>query len=162
MIYIIVTCALHLYLLTVRHGIDFREALRQGVGSAVAFSMTGVVIWPVLALLSYHLRVRWDCPRISLHHDTYTTFSYSFLTSQRSNRFVGPKIYSAVLVYDIRYRSGTRLTRRLLLALRRQIRFHMGGGTGILLMSSADQLASLGWMATALLPKTRGRLTQGF
>jgi hypothetical protein len=97
MIYIIVTCALHFYILTVRHGINFREALKQGVGSAVAFSMTCVVIWPVLALLSYHLRVRWDHPRISLHHDTYTAFSYSFLTSQRSNRFVGLKIYSEVL-----------------------------------------------------------------
>lgn len=57
MIYILVTCALHLYLLTVRQKIDFREALKQGPGSAVAFSMTIVVIWPVLALLSYHLRL---------------------------------------------------------------------------------------------------------
>lgn len=57
MLYIIVTSALHLYFLTVRRNINFREALKHGVGSAVAFSITLVVIWPVLALLSYHLRV---------------------------------------------------------------------------------------------------------
>lgn len=57
MIYILVTCTLHLYLLTVRGNISFRDALKKGAGSAVAFSMAIVVIWPVLALLSYHLRV---------------------------------------------------------------------------------------------------------
>lgn len=57
MVYIIVTCALHLYFLTVRRNIGFRGALEQGPGSAVGFSISVVVIWPVLALLSYHLRV---------------------------------------------------------------------------------------------------------
>lgn len=55
--YIIVTCALHLYFLTVRWNMSFREALEKGAGSAVAFSISVVVIWPVLALLTYHLRV---------------------------------------------------------------------------------------------------------
>jgi len=59
MLYIIVTCALHLYFLTVRRNIGFREALEHGAGSAVGFSISLVVIWPVLALLSYHLRVRF-------------------------------------------------------------------------------------------------------
>lgn len=57
MMYIIVTCALHLYFLTTRRHISFRKALEEGAGSAVAFSMSLVVIWPVLALLSYHLRL---------------------------------------------------------------------------------------------------------
>lgn len=57
MIYIVVTCALHIYFLTVRRNIGFPKALEQGAGSAVAFSISIVVIWPVLALLSYHLRV---------------------------------------------------------------------------------------------------------
>jgi len=56
-IYIIVTSALHLYFLTVRRKINLREALRQGAGSAVVFSISIVVIWPVLALLTYHLRL---------------------------------------------------------------------------------------------------------
>ena len=60
MVYIIVTCALHLYFLTVRHNIGFHKALDQGAGSAVAFSMSIIVIWPVFALLSYHLRVCWE------------------------------------------------------------------------------------------------------
>lgn len=58
--YIIVTCALHLYFLTTQRHIGFRKALGQGAGSAVAFSISVVVIWPVLALLSYHLRVCWE------------------------------------------------------------------------------------------------------
>jgi len=57
MTYIIVTCALHLYFLAVRRKIDFREALKQGPGSAVAFAISVIVLWPVLALLSYHLRL---------------------------------------------------------------------------------------------------------
>ena len=65
MTYIIVTCALHLYFLTVQRKIDFREALKQGPGSAVAFSISAIVLWPVLALLSYHLRVCWEYSRIS-------------------------------------------------------------------------------------------------
>lgn len=57
LILIICTSALHLYLLTRREGIDFRHALRKGAGSAVAFCMSICVIWPVAALMSYHMRL---------------------------------------------------------------------------------------------------------
>ena len=81
MIYIIVTCALHLYFLTIRREIDLREALKQGAGSAVAFSMSVVVIWPVLALLSYHLRVCRNSFRLLWFCDANApSFSYSSST----------------------------------------------------------------------------------
>ncbi|TFY50199.1 hypothetical protein EVG20_g11661, partial [Dentipellis fragilis] len=54
---VIVTSALHLYLLTRVDGVGFRHALSEGAGSAVAFSLSIVVVWPVAALLSYHLRL---------------------------------------------------------------------------------------------------------
>jgi palmitoyltransferase ZDHHC9/14/18 len=57
LILIICTSALHLYLLTRREEIGFRHALRKGAGSAVAFCMSICVIWPVAALMSYHMRV---------------------------------------------------------------------------------------------------------
>ncbi|KAF5315930.1 hypothetical protein D9611_005011 [Ephemerocybe angulata] len=56
-ILVIVTAALHLYYLTVWQRYTFKEALSQGAGSAVGFCLAIVVIWPVGALLSYHLRV---------------------------------------------------------------------------------------------------------
>jgi len=89
MVYIIVTCALHLYFLTVRRNIGLREALKHGAGSAVGFSISLVVIWPVLALLSYHLRVRWEPFSDLQWGDTDTAFSYSSSTSRRLNRSVG-------------------------------------------------------------------------
>jgi hypothetical protein len=52
-----VTSALHLYLLTRREHISFGRALGKGAGSAVAFSMSVCVIWPVVALLTYHMRL---------------------------------------------------------------------------------------------------------
>ncbi|KAF9558017.1 hypothetical protein CPC08DRAFT_743462 [Agrocybe pediades] len=54
---IIVTSGLHLYLLTRREHLSFRHALSSGVGSAVVFCMAISVIWPVAALLSYHVRL---------------------------------------------------------------------------------------------------------
>ncbi|TFK42307.1 DHHC palmitoyltransferase-domain-containing protein [Crucibulum laeve] len=57
LILIIVTSALHLFLLTRRENLDFRNALGRGAGSAVAFCLAIAVIWPVAALLSYHMRL---------------------------------------------------------------------------------------------------------
>ena len=37
---------------------SFRKALRENIGAAVAFCMALIVIWPILALLTYHMRVR--------------------------------------------------------------------------------------------------------
>ncbi|KZT09632.1 uncharacterized protein LAESUDRAFT_722601 [Laetiporus sulphureus 93-53] len=60
LILVICTTAVHLYLLTrAPFHLDFRKALQttQGSGSAAAFMMSILVIWPVLALLLYHLRL---------------------------------------------------------------------------------------------------------
>lgn len=57
LILIISTSALHLYLLTSRGNLDFRHALKQGAGSAVAFCLSILIIWPVAALLLYHMRL---------------------------------------------------------------------------------------------------------
>ncbi|KAG2365748.1 DHHC palmitoyltransferase-domain-containing protein [Suillus spraguei] len=54
---VICTSALHLYLLTRRDGIKFSGALKEGAGSAVAFLLAITVIWPVTALLVYHMRL---------------------------------------------------------------------------------------------------------
>ncbi|EIN07178.1 zf-DHHC-domain-containing protein [Punctularia strigosozonata HHB-11173 SS5] len=54
---VIVTSALHLWWLTRRDHVNFQHALREGAGSAVAFCLSIVVIWPVTALLIYHLRL---------------------------------------------------------------------------------------------------------
>lgn len=54
---VICTSALHLYLLIHRDGIEFSSALKKGTGSAVAFSLAIIVIWPVTALLVYHMRL---------------------------------------------------------------------------------------------------------
>ncbi|CDO73556.1 hypothetical protein BN946_scf185014.g26 [Trametes cinnabarina] len=60
LILVICTTALHLYLLTRKFHMSFGQAIgtSQGIGSAVAFCISILVIWPVLALLSYHLRIR--------------------------------------------------------------------------------------------------------
>ncbi|KAF8197549.1 DHHC palmitoyltransferase-domain-containing protein [Pholiota molesta] len=58
LVLIIVTSALHLFFLTRREHVEFKHALGQGAGSAVAFCMSISVIWPVGALLSYHMRIR--------------------------------------------------------------------------------------------------------
>ncbi|KAI0333522.1 hypothetical protein GY45DRAFT_1244428 [Cubamyces sp. BRFM 1775] len=59
LILVICTSAIHLYLLTRKYNLSFRQGLRtsQGIGSAVAFLISIIVIWPVLALLSYHFRL---------------------------------------------------------------------------------------------------------
>ncbi|KAK7054696.1 Eukaryotic peptide chain release factor GTP-binding subunit [Paramarasmius palmivorus] len=59
LILIICTTALHLYLLTQREHISFRKAIgrREGAGSAAAFALSVLVIWPVAALFSYHVRL---------------------------------------------------------------------------------------------------------
>ncbi|KAJ7510016.1 DHHC palmitoyltransferase-domain-containing protein [Mycena galericulata] len=57
LVLVIVTAALHLYLLTRWEGLDFKGALRHGAGSAVAFCLAIAVIWPVAALMSYHMRL---------------------------------------------------------------------------------------------------------
>ncbi|KAI6022731.1 DHHC palmitoyltransferase-domain-containing protein [Pisolithus marmoratus] len=54
---VICTSGIHLYLLTRRSHEDFRHALADGLGSAIAFSLSIVVIWPVTALLAYHMRL---------------------------------------------------------------------------------------------------------
>lgn len=54
---VIVTAALHLYILTRREHISFRTTLSRAPGSAVVFSLGIVVIWPLLALMSFHVRV---------------------------------------------------------------------------------------------------------
>ncbi|KAK7693746.1 hypothetical protein QCA50_003318 [Cerrena zonata] len=60
LVLVICTTAIHLWLLTRhRYGLSFKQALgtSQGIGSAVAFMMSILVIWPVSALLAYHLRL---------------------------------------------------------------------------------------------------------
>ncbi|KAJ7172333.1 DHHC palmitoyltransferase-domain-containing protein [Mycena filopes] len=53
---VIVTSGIHLYLLA-RHGNGFKHALSHGAGSAVVFCLAIAVIWPVAALLTYHMRL---------------------------------------------------------------------------------------------------------
>jgi len=57
LILVIITSALHLFLLTRREHISFQHALGKGVGSAVVFCLSISVIWPVAALLTYHMRL---------------------------------------------------------------------------------------------------------
>ncbi|KAI0093513.1 DHHC palmitoyltransferase-domain-containing protein [Irpex rosettiformis] len=60
LILIICTTAIHLWLLTRgQFNLTFRQALAtsQGVGSAVVFSLSILVIWPVTALFAYHARL---------------------------------------------------------------------------------------------------------
>ncbi|EGN95508.1 hypothetical protein SERLA73DRAFT_113091 [Serpula lacrymans var. lacrymans S7.3] len=56
---IICTAAIHIYLVTRREHVDFKEALSKGTGagSAVVFILSIVVILPVTALLGYHVRL---------------------------------------------------------------------------------------------------------
>jgi palmitoyltransferase ZDHHC9/14/18 len=54
---VIVTSAIHLYELTRRDHISFGRALGRGAGSAVAFSLSVVVIWPLVGLAAYHTRL---------------------------------------------------------------------------------------------------------
>lgn len=54
---VICTSAIHLYLLTRRNHENFRRAVANGLGSAIAFSLSIIVVWPVTALLAYHMRL---------------------------------------------------------------------------------------------------------
>lgn len=60
LVLVICTTAIHLWLLTTsKYGLSFHQAVAtpQGVGSAVAFCMSILVVWPVSALLFYHARL---------------------------------------------------------------------------------------------------------
>lgn len=76
---IIVTSALHLFFLTRKEHMDFKHALSQGAGSAVAFCMSISVIWPVGALLSYHMRV-------SAFFDTFLTVFFPAYQKRKETR----------------------------------------------------------------------------
>ncbi|KAI0256647.1 DHHC palmitoyltransferase-domain-containing protein [Lactifluus subvellereus] len=54
---VIVTSALHLSMLTREKHAQLRDVLGKGVGSTVAFCLAITVIWPVSALLIYHVRL---------------------------------------------------------------------------------------------------------
>ena len=54
---VIVSSAIHLWLLAQRNTWSFAHALREGAGSAVCFSLAIILIWPVGALFSYHVRL---------------------------------------------------------------------------------------------------------
>ncbi len=56
-IYTVVFAALHYAILCSREGISFRQALARSPESAVSFAIGVVVVWPMMALLGYHLRV---------------------------------------------------------------------------------------------------------
>ncbi|KAF9514443.1 hypothetical protein BS47DRAFT_1452890 [Hydnum rufescens UP504] len=56
-IYIIVTSALHIYFLARGDHHRFRGAISASPGTAVVFALSAVCIWPVLTLLSYHIRL---------------------------------------------------------------------------------------------------------
>ncbi|KAF7305047.1 hypothetical protein MKEN_01219700 [Mycena kentingensis (nom. inval.)] len=57
LVLIISTSAIHLALLTTREHISFRQALKEGAGSAVVFLLSILVFWPVTLLLMYHMRL---------------------------------------------------------------------------------------------------------
>lgn len=57
LILLIVTSALQLYFLTRWQHLSFGGALQRTPGTAVVFALALIVIWPVAALLSYHLRL---------------------------------------------------------------------------------------------------------
>lgn len=56
LILVICTSALHLSLLS-KEGVNFKHALRLGAGSAVGFCLSILAMWPVGALLTYHIRL---------------------------------------------------------------------------------------------------------
>ncbi|KAI0032270.1 DHHC palmitoyltransferase-domain-containing protein [Vararia minispora EC-137] len=57
LVLVIVSSAVHLWLLTQRDALSFAAAARHGAGSAVAFCVAIVIFWPVTALLGYHIRL---------------------------------------------------------------------------------------------------------
>ncbi|KAJ7273269.1 hypothetical protein C8J57DRAFT_1317350 [Mycena rebaudengoi] len=57
LVLVICTSALHLVFLSHRESLDAKHALARGAGSAVVFCLSIAVIWPVGALLTYHMRL---------------------------------------------------------------------------------------------------------
>jgi hypothetical protein len=56
-IYTVVFSALHFSIMCSRENISFRESLKRSPESAVSFGIGVLVVWPVMALMGYHLRV---------------------------------------------------------------------------------------------------------
>jgi len=56
-ILVLVTAILHIYLLTHERRYNVRDGLREAPGSAVAVGLCVVVVWPLLALTLYHVRL---------------------------------------------------------------------------------------------------------
>lgn len=54
---VICTSVLHLVLQARREGLTANQTLSKGAGSAVAFMLSIIVLWPVGGLLGYHVRV---------------------------------------------------------------------------------------------------------
>jgi hypothetical protein len=54
---VICTTVLHLVLQAKREGLTAKQSLSKGAGSAVAFTLSVIVLWPVTGLLGYHVRV---------------------------------------------------------------------------------------------------------
>ena len=75
LIYIILTSAFHLYFYTGQERESFRESMSSAMGilSAIAFILSIAVIWPVAALLSYHVRV-------SLLKSSFQTINIFFIS----------------------------------------------------------------------------------
>ncbi|KAF6763826.1 DHHC palmitoyltransferase-domain-containing protein, partial [Ephemerocybe angulata] len=105
-ILVIVTAALHLYYLTVWQRYTFKEALSQGAGSAV--------IWPVGALLSYHLRLL--LLNITTIEQVSVVFSFDSNSGVRSSILRLSTFNSALLsvVWELQELSLKRSLRRLL------------------------------------------------
>jgi palmitoyltransferase ZDHHC9/14/18 len=57
LVLILVTSAIHLADIARENHISFAHALSRGAGSAVAFCLSVVVIWPISALAFYHVRL---------------------------------------------------------------------------------------------------------
>lgn len=68
LIYTVVFSALHFSIICSREGISFRTALALNAGSAVSFALGVVLIWPVLFLTGYHLRVSRMFPSTVFRH----------------------------------------------------------------------------------------------
>lgn len=61
----------------------FSHALGKGVGSAVAFCLAATVIWPVGALLVYHVRVSDRVFSVDRQRNSPRGISFSVLTLPR-------------------------------------------------------------------------------
>jgi palmitoyltransferase ZDHHC9/14/18 len=57
LVFVIITTALHLYYLTTSSESSFRHTLSETPVSVLCFCLSIVLIWPVTALFSYHVRL---------------------------------------------------------------------------------------------------------